>query len=118
MRPLEATDDPLGVEDHLFDKIEQEIALAEPIVGEVVTDDITLEAPPPEANTEPGRGFFAHQGENRRTRRAEVARFTPPEDTPKAEAKGMRRRFLKQRQRRAMGKLDPELRRLQRKALR
>lgn len=62
-----------------------------------------------EFGTEIALGFMPHQGENRTTRRAAVANF---------EVKGVsRRELLKQRQRQRRGKLDPELRRLQRKAL-
>jgi hypothetical protein len=50
--------------------------------------------------------------ENRKQRRAGVATFKPHKDMPKAEAKGLRRKMLKQRQRARVPKLDPETRRL------
>lgn len=53
-------------------------------------------------------GFRPHAGENRKTRRAAVANFSHPGVS--------RRELLKQRQRNRRGKLDVELRRLQRKA--
>jgi hypothetical protein len=54
-------------------------------------------------------GFIPHQGESRTQRRAAVANF---------QADGVDRRELwLQRQRQRRGKLDPELRRLQRKRL-
>ena len=59
-----------------------------------------------------GVGFAPHQGENRTQRLAGVANFVPPtKDDPS------RRELLKQRQKRRRGKLDPELRRLQRERL-
>lgn len=58
-----------------------------------------------------------HTAENRRQRRKGVATFAPSMEMPKAEAKGLRRKLLKQRQVKARGKLDVETRRLQRKAL-
>lgn len=59
-----------------------------------------------------GVGFAPHRGENRTQRLAGVANFVPPtKDDPS------RRELLKQRQRQRRGKLDPELRRLQRERL-
>jgi hypothetical protein len=49
---------------------------------------------------------------NRRARRRATALFEGPKNEP-----GLRRKLLKQRKQRAAGKLDVELRRLQRKAL-
>lgn len=63
-----------------------------------------------ERGTEVALGFVPHQGENRRTRLGESARFSPKEDP------GVRRRYVKQRDTKRRGKLDVELRRLQRKA--
>lgn len=77
-------------------------------------------------------GFMPHRGENRRTRRAAVANWQPPQVTQKegaadperstygAAAPAMmptRRELLKQRKRRDRGTLDVELRRLTRKAM-
>ena len=57
-------------------------------------------------------GFVPHRGENRTQRLAGVANWEPPtKDDP------LRRELLKQRQRQRRGKLDPELRRLQRERL-
>lgn len=70
-------------------------------------------------------GFMPHAGENRVTRRAAVANWEPPV-SPKVDGGDMdrktpamptRRELLKQRQKQRRGKLDPELRRLQRKAI-
>jgi hypothetical protein len=62
-----------------------------------------------EKGTELALGLVPHRGENRTQRRAAVANF---------QAEGADRRELwRQRQRQRRGKLDPELRRLQRKAL-
>lgn len=55
--------------------------------------------------------FTPHTGENRRTRLAESANFTPPEGDI------TRRDMLRQRKRRSRGTLDVQTRRLQRKAL-
>lgn len=85
------------------------------IIGEIVTDDITLPSPPPEANTRPARGFIPYDAENRTQRRAATAAWQPPEGQEDSE--GLRRRLLEQRQRYARGKLDVKTRRLQRKAL-
>ncbi len=79
-------------------------------------------------------GFHAHQGENRRTRRAAVANWAPPKQDhggdPRAALNGLvesgvqpppmptRRELLKQRQRQRRGKLDIETRRLQRERMR
>ncbi len=74
-------------------------------------------------------GFIPHQGENRRTRRKAVAKWVPPkqelpkngvggETSPPTPAMPTRRELLKQRQRKRRGKLDPELRRLQREKAR
>jgi hypothetical protein len=116
--------------------------------GSETSAPVTLMAEPerpvhPDATTkgiELALGFMPHQGENRRTRRAESARWTPPKlITPKTETETAgaaqsppaanapnaaapaprmptRRELLKQRQKQRLGKLDPELRRLQRKA--
>lgn len=84
------------------------------IIGEIVTDDLTLMRTEPE--TEQAAGFVSHETENRRQRRAGVATFAPHPDLPETEAKGLRRRLLKQRQRLAKGTLDVALRRAQRKA--
>jgi phage terminase large subunit-like protein len=46
-----------------------------------------------------------------------VANFTPPKAMPKAEAKGLRRKLLKQRQRARVPKLDTKTRRLAAAAL-
>lgn len=81
-------------------------------------------------------GFMPHRGENRRTRRAAVANWQPPQVTqkegavaedPERSTSGVaaaapatmptRRELLKQRKRRDRGTLDVELRRLQRKAM-
>lgn len=70
-------------------------------------------------------GFMPHAGENRVTRRAAVANWAPPV-SPKVDGADMdrktpamptRRELLKQRQKQRRGKLDPETRRLQRKAI-
>lgn len=66
------------------------------------------------SNAPPALGFIPHGSENRRTRRREVAKWTPPEGPNMP----TRRELLKQRQRNARGKLDPQLRRLQRQKLR
>lgn len=73
-------------------------------------------------------GFIPHQGENRRQRLAGVATWVPPEEpeptTPLAPAMGpaprmpTRRELLAQRKKHRRGKLDPELRRLQKAKLR
>lgn len=56
--------------------------------------------------------FTPYDGENRTQRLAGVANFVPPtKDDPS------RRELLKQRQKQRRGKLDPELRRLQRERL-
>jgi len=90
-----------------------------------------------EKGTELPLGFIPHRGENRQQRRAGVATWAPPKaDQPKAEAGAgaggeepgtrpggepppapmpTRRELWKQRQRQRRGKLDPELRRLQRR---
>jgi hypothetical protein len=60
-----------------------------------------------EKGTELALGFIPHRGENRRQRRAAVANFEHPEAD--------RRELWLQRQRQRRGKLDPELRRLQRR---
>lgn len=79
-------------------------------------------------------GFMPHRGENRRTRRAAVANWQPPKEktlvvSPETaaafpvgsvmpnQAMPTRRELWLQRQKHRRGKLDPELRRLQRKAL-
>jgi hypothetical protein len=60
-----------------------------------------------EKGTELALGFIPHRGENRKQRLAAVANFS---------AEGADRRELwRQRQRQRRGKLDPELRRLQRR---
>lgn len=65
-----------------------------------------------EVGTDIALGFIPHDGENRTQRLAGVANFVPPtKDDPS------RRELLKQRQKRRRGKLDPELRRLQRERL-
>ncbi len=64
-----------------------------------------------ERGTEFAVGFVPHKGENRRTRRAEVAKFVSPEGTAPRHALLVRRRQV------AAGTLDPELRRLQKKKL-
>lgn len=84
------------------------------IMGEVVTDDLTLM--PVQLEEAAAPGFAPHQGENRRMRLTGVAKFAPHPDMAPAEANGLRRRLLKQRQRQRLGKLDVETRRLQRKA--
>lgn len=80
--------------------------------GEVSAELVAQVAVPHPDATEKGvelaLGFMPHRGENRTTRRAAVANF-------KAEGAN-RRELLKQRQRQRRGTLDPELRRLQRKA--
>lgn len=63
-----------------------------------------------ERGTDVALGFIPHEGENRRTRLAESARFVTKADP------GVRRRYVKQRDTKRRGKLDIELRRLQRKA--
>jgi hypothetical protein len=63
-----------------------------------------------EIGTEVALGFIPHDGENRKTRLGEAARFVAKEDP------GVRRRYVKQRDTKRRGKLDVELRRLQRKA--
>jgi hypothetical protein len=92
-----------------------------------------------EKGTEIALGFIPHRGENRRTRRTAVATWAPPEQDYKArnssesranpvqrdEAEGLhvppppdiptRRELWLQRQKQRRGKLDPELRRLQRR---
>lgn len=60
-------------------------------------------------------GFHQHQGENRTTRRAAVANWQPPK--VEGEKPPTRRELLEQRQKHQRGKLDPELRRLQRERL-
>lgn len=67
-------------------------------------------------------GFHQHDGENRKTRRAAVANWVPPVIEKKAsnqavESAPTRRELWLQRQRQRRGKLDPELRRMQRKAI-
>ena len=86
------------------------------IIGEIVTDDVTLLGPPPETNTTPARGFFPYDAENRTQRRAASATWQPPEGQEDSE--GLRRRLLEQRKRIARGTLDVKLRRAQRKAAR
>jgi hypothetical protein len=62
-----------------------------------------------EKGAEYALGFMPHRDMNRKARRSAVANF---------EEKGVDRRELwRQRQQQRRGKLDPELRRLQRKAL-
>lgn len=80
-------------------------------------------------------GFMPHKGENRRTRRKEVANWQPPKtrtmvvspetaaafpvgSTMPVERMPTRRELLKQRQRQRRGKLDIETRRLQRARIR
>jgi hypothetical protein len=60
-------------------------------------------------------GFHQHQGESRTTRRAAVATWQPPK--VEGEKPPTRRELWQQRQRQRRGKLDPELRRLQRERL-
>jgi hypothetical protein len=60
-----------------------------------------------EKGTELALGLMPHRGENRRQRRAAVANFEHPEAD--------RRELWEQRKRQRRGKLDPELRRLQRR---
>jgi hypothetical protein len=88
-------------------------------------------------------GLVPHKGENRRTRRAAVANWTPPQEETRsmeqsigrdiqtngavvnggasapapAERMPTRRELLKQRQRQRRGKLDIETRRLQRERI-
>ncbi len=76
-----------------------------------------------EMGTEIALGFVPHEGENRKTRRAAVATWVPPNHAEQLEKIGAavpnmptRRELWRQRQRQRRGKLDPETRRLQRKA--
>lgn len=55
-------------------------------------------------------GFHQHQGENRATRRKNSATWAPQKGVDTS-----RRELLEQRQKHQRGKLDPELRRLQKR---
>lgn len=67
---------------------------------------VTFDAPPLDKPTP-----AMHQGENRRTRRKATATFTGPEEL----GPNLRRRLLEKRQAKALGTMDVELRRLQRR---
>lgn len=88
-----------------------------------------------EKGTEAALGFMPHDGENRQQRLAAVATWQPPKDQPTAKTAGegsgdqdvgpepspvptprmpTRRELFEQRKKQRRGKLDPELRRLQR----
>lgn len=101
---------------HPFADIEERLAPP----GTVLTDGIERwtvggerPAPPEVIVAPPARGLAAHRGENRRQRRRAVATFAGPKEL----GPGLRRDLLEKRQAKALGTLDPALRRLQRKAL-
>lgn len=70
------------------------------IIGEIITDDLTLMRI--ETQPERGSGLVPFDGENRRTRRAAVANFG--KDDPSV-PKGLRRQLWEQRKRLRRGKL-------------
>lgn len=74
--------------------------------------EIPVKSIPSELGTEMALGFMAHKGENRTTRRAAVANWTPPEVPKDGERPPSRRELWEQRKKHRRGKLDVELRRL------
>jgi hypothetical protein len=89
-------------------------------LGAVVVDPVSFSEffPEHEADTAVSDNTFTPgEPENRRKRRAAVASWQPPEPTEDGEKLPTRRELVKQRQRGRLGKMDPALRRLQRKVI-
>jgi len=99
------------------------VDIADQVLAELHPEAEIIRRQPTEHGTEIALGFMPHNGENRQKRRAEVATWKPPAySSPKVDGGGAvhetmptRRELLKQRQNQRRGKLDPELRRLQKR---